>query len=78
MYKAAKHMTGKEVIGLFKRYGIADYVLSCYEALHTTGTNSAPVDKILREALQYTREYDTFDYGAHSYVYRQRGGFAGA
>jgi len=39
MYKAAKHMTGKQVIELFKRYGITDYVLSCYEALHTTGTN---------------------------------------
>ena len=39
MYKAAKRMTGKEVIELFKQYGITDYVLSCYEALHTTGTN---------------------------------------
>jgi hypothetical protein len=39
MYKAAKHMTGKQVIELFKRYGITDYVLSCYEALHITGTN---------------------------------------
>ena len=39
MYKAAKHLTGKQVIELFKRYNIADYVLSCYEALHTTGTN---------------------------------------
>ncbi|MCL2486775.1 MAG: DUF3791 domain-containing protein [Oscillospiraceae bacterium] len=39
MYKAAKHMTGKQVMELFKRYGIIGYVLSCYEALHTTGTN---------------------------------------
>ena len=39
MYKASKHMTGKQVIALFKRYDITDYVLSCYEALHTTGTN---------------------------------------
>ena len=39
IYKVAKHMTGKQVIELFKRYGIMDYVLSCYEALHTTGTN---------------------------------------
>ncbi len=34
-----KNLTGKEVISLFKRYGVSDYVLSCYEALHTTGTN---------------------------------------
>ncbi|MDR0469884.1 MAG: DUF3791 domain-containing protein [Peptococcaceae bacterium] len=39
MYKAAKHLTGKQVIDLFKRYDITGYVLSCYEALHTTGTN---------------------------------------
>ena len=39
MYKAAKQMTGKQVIELFKRYNITEYVLSCYEALHTTGTN---------------------------------------
>ena len=39
MYKAAKNLTGKEVISLFMRYGVSDYVLSCYEALHTTGTN---------------------------------------
>ena len=39
MYKAAKHMTGKEVIELFNWYGVTDYVLSCYDALHTTGTN---------------------------------------
>lgn len=39
MYKAAKNLTGKEVISLFNRYGVSDYVLSCYEALHITGTN---------------------------------------
>jgi len=39
MYKAAKNLTGKQVIELFKQYDITDYILSCYEALHTTGTN---------------------------------------
>ena len=39
MYRASKNMTGRQVIELFKRYNITDYVLSCYEALHTTGTN---------------------------------------
>ncbi|NJD01115.1 MAG: DUF3791 domain-containing protein [Ruminiclostridium sp.] len=38
MYKAAKNMTGKQTVDLFKRYGVTDYVTSCYEALHTTGT----------------------------------------
>ena len=38
MYKAAKNMTGKQTVEFFKRYGVTDYVTSCYEALHTTGT----------------------------------------
>ncbi len=37
-YTAAKNMTGKQTVELFKRYGVTDYVTSCYEALHTTGT----------------------------------------
>jgi len=37
MYKAAKHLTGKQVIELFKKYGVTDYIMSCYDALHTTG-----------------------------------------
>jgi len=36
-YKAAKNMTGKQVIDLFTHYGVTDYIMSCYEALHTTG-----------------------------------------
>ena len=39
MYRAAKNMTGKQVIELFKQYGVSGYIVSCYEALHTTGTN---------------------------------------
>jgi len=36
-YKAAKGMTGQEVITLFKQYNIIDYIVSCYGALHTMG-----------------------------------------
>ena len=36
-YKAAKGMTGKEVIELFKKYNIIEYIVSCYGALHTMG-----------------------------------------
>ena len=39
MYKRAKDMTGRQAFELFRRYGVVDYVMSCYEALHTTGTN---------------------------------------
>jgi hypothetical protein len=36
-YKAAKGINGKEVITLFKKHDIIDYVITCYGALHTMG-----------------------------------------
>ena len=36
-YKAANNMTGKEVMALFKKYNIIDYIVTCYGALHTMG-----------------------------------------
>jgi len=36
-YKAAKGITGKEVITLFKKHNIIDYIITCYGALHTMG-----------------------------------------
>lgn len=38
-YKLAKGLTGKQLAELFSRYKVWEYVYSCYEALHTTGTN---------------------------------------
>ncbi|MDD6967415.1 MAG: DUF3791 domain-containing protein [Firmicutes bacterium] len=38
-YKSAKNLTGKQVSELFTRYGVWDYIYSCFEALHTTGVN---------------------------------------
>lgn len=38
-YKSAKRLTGKQVSDLFSRYRVWDYIYSCFEALHTTGTN---------------------------------------
>lgn len=37
-YKMARDMTGRDLAELFTRYGIWDYLYSCFEALHTTGT----------------------------------------
>ena len=39
MYRAAKNLSGKQVIELFKQYGVSDYVTTCYDALHTTGAS---------------------------------------
>ena len=38
-YKSHKNLTGKQVMDLFEQYKIAEYIVSCFEALHTTGTN---------------------------------------
>ncbi len=37
-YKLAKHLTGCQLADLFRQYGVWDYIFTCYEALHTTGT----------------------------------------
>lgn len=36
-YKAAKKISGRDVIELFNRYSVIDYIRNYYEALHTTG-----------------------------------------
>lgn len=36
-YKDAKGINGKNVIDLFNRYGVIEYICDYYEALHTTG-----------------------------------------
>ena len=38
-YKNEKNLSGKQVIELFRKYRISEYIVSCFEALHTTGTN---------------------------------------
>lgn len=37
IYKNSKHLTGKQVIELFKKYGVSEYIVKYFEALHTTG-----------------------------------------
>ncbi|MBR2300888.1 MAG: DUF3791 domain-containing protein [Bacteroidaceae bacterium] len=39
LYKSAKKLTGEQVSELFSRYGVWNYIYSCFEALHTTGAN---------------------------------------
>ncbi len=38
-YKSAKKLTGRQVMELFEKYKVSEYIVSCFEALHTTGTN---------------------------------------
>lgn len=37
IYKNDKALTGKQVIELFKKYNILEYIVKYFEALHTTG-----------------------------------------
>jgi hypothetical protein len=37
IYKNAHHLTGRQVVQLFEQYGIFEYIITCYGALHTTG-----------------------------------------
>ncbi len=36
-YRADKKLTGKEAMALFKKYGVLDYLGTCFDVLHTTG-----------------------------------------
>jgi hypothetical protein len=37
IYKTAHKMSGREVMQIFTQYGILDYIIEYYGALHTTG-----------------------------------------
>lgn len=36
-YGAAKGMSGTQVLDLFSKYGVVDYLCKCFEPLHTQG-----------------------------------------
>lgn len=38
-YRADKKLTGRETMYLFKKYGVLDYLVDCFDVLHTTGRN---------------------------------------
>lgn len=38
-YRADKKLTGKETMSIFKKYGILEYLDTCFNVLHTTGRN---------------------------------------
>ena len=55
-YGAAKGMTGEQVLDLFDRYGVTDYLCRCYEPLHTQGRQwlIAEIDEFIR--IRKTKE----------------------
>lgn len=39
IYKSAKDLSGRQVMSLFSRYNVLEYIVNYFEALHTTGEN---------------------------------------
>jgi hypothetical protein len=37
IFKTAQKLSGRQVIEIFSQYGILEYIVNCYSALHTTG-----------------------------------------
>jgi hypothetical protein len=37
IFKTACKLSGRQVNDIFNRYGIHEYIVNCYAALHTTG-----------------------------------------
>ena len=36
-YRAEKQLTGRQAMGIFKKYGVLNYLETCFDVLHTTG-----------------------------------------
>lgn len=36
-YRAEKKLSGRAAMSLFKKYGVLDYLGTCFDVLHTTG-----------------------------------------
>lgn len=51
VYKSSKDLSGEQVAELFDKYRIMEYIMTCYEALHTTGENY-----IIDDIEQYIEE----------------------
>ncbi|WIW69863.1 DUF3791 domain-containing protein [Anaerosinus gibii] len=52
-YKSQKGISGKEVIDIFSKYNISQYLYACYDALHTTGANYIvnDIDSLIEERI---------------------------
>lgn len=49
-YGAAKGMSGEQVLDLFTKYGVTDYLSQCFEPLHTQGRQwiVADIDEFIK------------------------------
>ncbi|MCL1836093.1 MAG: DUF3791 domain-containing protein [Treponema sp.] len=54
IYKTARKLNGREVIKLFNQYEIPQYIVACYDSLHTTGPQYIIAD--IDEFISYRKE----------------------
>jgi hypothetical protein len=40
IYRKAKNISGKDAMKLFDSYHVTDFIIDCYEGLHTEGANA--------------------------------------
>jgi len=57
IYKTANKKTGKEIIKIFTQYGIFEYIVNYYGALHTTGPQYIinDIDALIAQRTQEKR-----------------------
>ena len=62
IYKTACKTSGRQIIQLFNQYGIPEYIVTCYGALHTTGPEYIIEDiaGLIEERRQKTDPYVRF------------------
>jgi len=53
-YKLVKGLRGKQVVSLFEQSGAREYILACFEALHTVGLQylMEDIDGFISEKLK--------------------------
>lgn len=53
-YKTHKSLTGREVLELFQKYGVFEYIREFYDVLHTTGYQyiNQDIDLYLKARMQ--------------------------
>lgn len=53
-YKTHKSLTGREVLELFQKYGVFEYIREFYDVLHTTGYQyiNQDIDLFLKARMQ--------------------------
>ena len=56
-YKNQKGLTGKEVMTLFNKYSVCEYIQDFYEVLHTTGAKYIVNDNVLRDKVVGTESH---------------------